>query len=95
MASFTARIELHSATYEDYNVLHAAMQARGFLRTIVGNDGKTYWLPTGTYDAAAATVSLTRARDIAVEAARVTNKSFEVFVVERNGAAWLGLVEKK
>lgn len=94
MASYTARVELHSATAADYETLHVAMQNRGYLRTIVGGDGKTYWLPTGTYDVPSATVELTKARDIAAEAAQQTKKTFEVFVVERGGAAWQGLKQK-
>ncbi len=34
MAAFTTRVELHSAGYEDYETLHAAMEAEGFSRTI-------------------------------------------------------------
>jgi hypothetical protein len=94
MASYTARVELHAATNTDYETLHTAMQSRGYLRTIVGSDGKTYWLPTGTYDAPSATVDLTKARNIAAEAAQQTGKTFEVFVVERGQAAWQGLKQK-
>lgn len=94
MASYTARVELHSATAADYENLHAAMQNRSYLRTILGGDGKTYWLPTGTYDAPSATVDITKAREIAAEAAQQTGKAFEVFVVERGQAAWQGLKQK-
>lgn len=94
MASYTARVELHSAIYADYETLHTAMQNRGYLRTIVGDDGKTYWLPTGTYDMPSASVDITRARAIAAEAAQQTGKTLGVIVVERGQAAWQGLTQK-
>lgn len=54
MASFTVRIELHGATGEDYNRLHAAMEAAGYQRYVAGvtQDGKSgHWaLPTAEYD---------------------------------------------
>ena len=49
MASYFARVELHAADSDDYDVLHESMQNRGFGRTIKGNDSVTYQLPTGTY----------------------------------------------
>jgi hypothetical protein len=45
MANYMARIELHSATWNDYEVLHASMQRRGFLRIIKSSNGKSYQLP--------------------------------------------------
>ena len=50
MPSFTTRVELHQATYEDYENLHAAMERVGFSRTIKSGDGITYHLPTAEYD---------------------------------------------
>ena len=41
MFSYTTRVELHGATREQYNKLHAEMKARGFVNTIKGNDGVT------------------------------------------------------
>jgi len=49
MANFIARVELHSASYADYENLHAYMQRLEYARHIKGDDGKTYQLPTGTY----------------------------------------------
>jgi hypothetical protein len=45
MANYLARVELHKATYEDYEALHEAMSQRGFVRTIVANDGKNISYP--------------------------------------------------
>lgn len=49
MAYVIARVELHSASNEDYETLHAAMEAEGFQRIVLANDGIWYHLPTGTY----------------------------------------------
>ena len=38
MANFLTRIELHDADSDDYTTLHAAMEAKGFRRTIIGGD---------------------------------------------------------
>ena len=91
MASFIARVELHSATYADYETLHVAMQAQGFGRTIVGGNGNTYYLPTGTYDADTTSATLQQAYDAAVVAAGRTGKAYELIVAERSGAKWIGL----
>jgi hypothetical protein len=44
MALFTTRVELHNASYSDYETLHAAMERRGFSRRITSDSGKTYRL---------------------------------------------------
>jgi hypothetical protein len=49
MSYYTTRVELHYATYEDYENLRGAMQRAGFSRLVVGDDGETYHLPTAEY----------------------------------------------
>lgn len=53
MAKFSVRVELHAASYVDYEKLHASMERRGFSRMIKADGGKTYHLPTAEYDGAA------------------------------------------
>jgi hypothetical protein len=91
MANFIARVELHSASYEDYESLHANMQQRGYPRSIKGDDGKTYQLPTGTYVSSAHFPSSPAALQAAVAAANSTGKSSAVIVAEWNSASWQGL----
>jgi hypothetical protein len=91
MSSFISRVELHSATYQDYETLHAAMKRQGFSRTIVSNDGSTYYLPTGTYDVASTTSSLAQALTAAETAAKETNKKYSIVVAERIAATWAAL----
>jgi hypothetical protein len=53
MAEFTVRVELHGATGDDYENLHAAMETAGY-RYIdgIGTDGTSgrWVLPTAEYD---------------------------------------------
>jgi len=91
MASYLARVELHSATYQDYEKLHGFMQNRGFTRTIKGDDGFTYRLPTGTYVAVNASASLDTALRAATEAAAETGRTFSAIVADWNSARWQGL----
>lgn len=90
MSYYVTRVELHYATYEDYENLHAAMQRAGFSRAIVGDDGETYHLPTaeyvivGDYDIAAV-------RATAAKAAQTTGKRFAVVVTEGTNVSWQGL----
>ena len=94
MASFTTRVELHSATYSDYETLHKAMETEGFSRQIKADSGTWYHLPTAEYDRSGV---LTRAQvlESAKRAASKTNKAFAVLVTESNGRTWEGLQQIK
>jgi hypothetical protein len=91
MANYVARVELHSATWDDYDRLHASMQRRGYYRAIRGTDGKAYQLPTGTYVVRDTNSSLENALNAAQEAANETGKQSSVFVADWSTATWLGL----
>lgn len=84
------RIELHDASYDEYQVLHRAMEAEGFERTITSDDGVTYHLPTAEYYR---TVELTRQQvlEAAKRAAAKTGKRFGAIVTESRGSTWNGL----
>lgn len=82
MANYLARVELHDAKYEDYETLHEAMRKRGFVRTIVANDGKKYQLPTGTYVAEKTNATLEQAYNASTAAAAETGKTYWVIVVD-------------
>jgi hypothetical protein len=50
MSEYAIRVELRgNPSYEEYEKLHALMTKKGFVRTIVGSDGKSYSLPHATY----------------------------------------------
>jgi hypothetical protein len=91
MASYIARAELHSASYADYENLHAYMQQQGYSRHIKGDDGKTYQLPTGTYVSVGRHASGDVALQSAVAAANATGRSSSVIVADWVSARWQGL----
>ena len=91
MPKFIARVELHSASYADYERLHIYMQQNGYARVIRADTGKTYQLPTGTYVSVSGMSSTSDALQAAVSAANATGKSSSVIVAEWNSATWQGL----
>jgi hypothetical protein len=90
MANFTVRVELHQATYADYDVLHAAMEGQGFSRSITADNGQIYRMPWAEYNGSG-NLSCEQIRDIARSAANTTGKSNAVFVTEAQSRAWIGL----
>ena len=90
MPSFTTRVELHNAKYDDYQVLHKAMEAERFSRVILGDNGILYHLPLAEYTSAG-DVSYTDVRAFAERAAMRTGCSFEILVTEATNRAWQGL----
>jgi len=91
MANYMARIELREAASEDYERLDAAMQRRGYLRTMPGEDGASYQLPTGTYYVTGSSAILEVALRAAVDAAEETGKAAAVMVTDWRSARWSGL----
>lgn len=49
MAQYMARVELFGANSEDYEKLHARMDAMGIEREVEYEGNVTYEMPTGTY----------------------------------------------
>jgi hypothetical protein len=91
MANYLARVELHLAEPDDYEQLDAHMQRRGYLRTMGGEDGAAYRLPTGTYYVAGSSAMLEVALHAAVDAANETGKQAAVIVTDWRSARWSGL----
>lgn len=90
MANVVVRVELHGAvTEEQYKRLHAAMQARSFVRTITGGDGVRYWLPSAMYSSEAY-ADAASARDAAWQAANGIATSYSVLAT-CGPSAWRGL----
>jgi hypothetical protein len=90
MGNYLVRVELHSATWDDYESLHAEMADRGFSREITGADGVSYQLPTAEYVIYSES-ALERVRALAAEAAKTTGRKFGVIVAEYSRSAWAGL----
>lgn len=92
MASFITRVELHQASWQDYENLHKQMEARGFVRKIQGGDGAWYNLPTAEYFATGS-LDASQVRDLARQAAGATGKSNSVLTCDYGTAAWIGLTK--
>lgn len=89
-AKYLVRVELHSATYDDYETRHRAMAARGFQRTIRSGQGTFYDLPTAEYTIGSAQ-SGEQVRTAADNAASTTGKRHGLLVVRYDEAWWTGL----
>jgi hypothetical protein len=92
MTRFTVRVELHAASYSDYETLHVAMERRGFSRTITSDDGRTYQLPTAEYDKKGS-FTPQQILDSGKAGAAETGKTFAVFVTQAESRIWVGLQE--
>jgi hypothetical protein len=90
MADFTVRVELHQAVGADYDVLHAAMERKGFSRLITADNGQTYHMPWAEYNGSGNLTSA-QVREIARGAANTTGKTNAAFVTEARTRAWIGL----
>ena len=90
MAKFLVRVELHGATWDDYETLHAEMAARGFSRRVTGEDGRTYQLPTAEY-IIRTDLGLESVRTLASEGAQMTGRKSGVIAAEYSRSAWVGL----
>ncbi len=90
MSQFTVRVQLHEAKLQDYDALHAAMEARGFSRLITSDQGQTYHLPWAEYSANG-NLTAAEVRDIAKVAADITGKRNAILVTQSVARAWAGL----
>ena len=90
MARYITRVELHGARDEEYDLLHAAMEAEGFERTITASDGTTYHLPAAEYYLQTQ-LERTQVLDAAKRAAGKTKRAFGVIVTEAPVSSWSGL----
>jgi hypothetical protein len=90
--NYLTRVELHDAEEEeDHELLHTAMEQRGFLRQIQGDDGVPYELPNATYVMQNTDITLTAAQDLAIAAAVETEFEYSLIVVEFDNTLWTNL----
>jgi hypothetical protein len=94
MSSFTTRVELHKATYDDYETLHSAMQAEGFSRLIYASDGNYYHLPTAEYDRSGE-LTTQQVLQAAQRAAARTGRTSAILVTEAKSRTFSGLAIAK
>jgi hypothetical protein len=87
MNSFITRVELHGANWQDYENLHSYMAAARFYRTIKGDDGVIYQLPTATYSSHG-NLSAREVRELAMSTAARTGRRAWVLVTETKSNYW-------
>ena len=92
MTGYTVRIELHAATYDDYETLHTAMQSAGFSRTIKSDNGTIYQLPTAEYSVSS-DGDVNAVLKAASNAAARTGKNYGALVTAAGPRAWIGLTQ--
>jgi hypothetical protein len=90
MPMFMTRVELHNATWQDYENLHQKMEASGFSRKIQGSDGTWYKLPTAEYDITTSS-TLEQIRSLAKACADATGKGNSILTCEYARAGWNNL----
>ena len=92
MANYIAIIELHDAeSGDDFEQLDSAMAERKFFPQIRDDDGKAYWLPTGSYAIQSTDLVLKAAHDAAVAAAGESGFEFSVVVTAFEECEWTNL----
>jgi hypothetical protein len=89
MALFTTRVELYESATDkskpEYEALHAAMEKKGFTRTISWESDKTvYWMPHAEYNLSS-DLTAAEVKDLAVQAATTVWKNFGVLVTKADG----------
>ena len=90
MSKFTVRVELRSATEEDYEKLRMEMEDRGFSRLLPAGDGGKVMLPPEEYNLDAGWTPDQVLNTVKTVAA-ATHRSFAVLVTESLSRKWFGL----
>lgn len=91
MARFTVRVVLHDkATWDDYEILSAALAKQNITDVLISDDGVKYKMPPAEYQCEG---DITKA-DVLIHcknAAESTGKKYSLLVTESNGRTWAGL----
>ncbi len=91
MTDYTVRVVLKgNATWSDYDKLHKAMAARGFVDEITGSDGTVYKLPGAEY-AYSGALTLDQVHTKAKAAADSVWTNNSALVTQSSGRQWSGL----
>ena len=93
MTNYTTRVEIHDADEDEYEALHDAMEAEGFVRWIENSSGEKLRLPTAEYnlrDSALDRKQVLKRAERAAESAKPNPTSW-ILVTESAGRTWSGL----
>jgi hypothetical protein len=93
MTNYTTRVELHGADEDEYEALHDAMEAEGFVRWIENSSGEKLRLPTAEYNLSDSTLDRKQVVKRAERAAESVkpNPTPWILVTESAGRTWSGL----
>jgi hypothetical protein len=92
MANYIAIVELHDTEdEEDFDHLGAAMEERQFSAQVRDDEGKAYWLPSGSFAIQNTDMVLKAAHDAAVGAAGETGLEFSILVTNFDECEWTNL----
>jgi hypothetical protein len=93
MTNYTTRVELHGADEDEYEALHDAMEAVGFVRWMENPSGEKVRLPTAEYNLPGSALD----RKEVVKRAQRAAESVKpkptpwILVTESAGRTWSGL----
>ena len=87
---YAVRVELNSGSMNDFNLLHQAMDNKGFSKIITSDDGRDYYLPKATY-LINTTSNRSRVLEAVKSAVSITRKTAEIIVFEYSSSSWSGL----
>ncbi|EQC1554428.1 type V toxin-antitoxin system endoribonuclease antitoxin GhoS [Citrobacter amalonaticus] len=91
MASFTVRVEMQNADWDDYESLHKKMAAKKYYRQVEATSGTTYQLPDAEYVHSSTTKDEGKVADEVKAIADSVKKSSRVLVTKSAGRAIRGL----
>jgi hypothetical protein len=91
MVNYLIRVEMHGATYADYERLHSLLAAKSVTNFIWGDNKVRYRLPTAMYTYSG-TENLDQVRAAVVQIAAVVKPKPSVIVTVSGASAWEGLI---
>ncbi|WP_426168568.1 hypothetical protein [Pseudoduganella sp. R-34] len=90
MAMFTIRVELHDATWTDYNNLATQLGRQGITDIIQADNGNRYKLPPAEYNYVG-NATLDQVYNAVNKVASTLGKRFAVLANEVTSRTWTGL----
>lgn len=90
MNTYTIRVELHDASWDDYITLAAKLAHQGVVDVIKSDDGNWYKMPPAEYNYEGS-ADIHQVRTVVATIAAQVVVRYAVFVTESKRRAWQGL----
>ena len=90
MTDYTIRIELHDASWDEYEEMYGYLAAVGITDVITSDKGISYKMPPAEYNYQGSE-NRSQVLEMAKAAATRVVSSFAVLVTQANGRTWHGL----